>query len=106
MRSTLLGVVMLLVAGLSLVCLAGDMPASDDTCRCGRSTTGAQEELEILLEQESGERMEWVCETYRYVICVDYDRALVKGSGLYFRIECSSATRFAITLIVEKWSPS
>ena len=72
MRSAL-GVVTLLVAGLSLVCFAGNTSASDDECRCGRSAAGAQEGLGILLEQESGEQMEWVCETYRYVICVDYD---------------------------------
>ena len=71
MKSILLVGVLILVA--SVVCVAGNTSASEDECPCVTWGAHAQEEPEVLLEQESGGQMEWVCETYRYVVCDDYD---------------------------------
>jgi len=71
MKSLALVGVLLLVAGV--MCAAADTAASDDELFCASCQANAQKESGILLTQDSGERLEWVCETYRQVVCVDYD---------------------------------
>jgi len=72
MRWTLLltGALMLLLCG---ACIAAGTEESDENCPC---LLGSQSETGIpgiLLETTSSEQIEWVCETYRYVVCTDYD---------------------------------
>jgi hypothetical protein len=69
-RSILLVGVLLLI--VSVAGIAENTSASNDEF-CASCQIGAQKESELLLTQDSGEQMEWVCETYRWVVCLEYD---------------------------------
>lgn len=95
MKSLALVGVLLLIA--SVACAAADTAASDDELFCASCQANAQKESGILLlTQDSGEQMEWVCETYRHVVCVDYDTA----PCAWCVIPCSAACS-ACTLLVD-----
>ena len=72
MRKALLltGVFALVLAG---ACAAGGSEPVDEDCPCLQKKTSGTGILGILFETTSGEQLEWVCETYRHVVCTDYD---------------------------------
>ena len=71
MRKVLaLAVMVLLMAG---ACMAGNAASVDEDCPCLGAASPISGNPELLLERNFGEQMEWVCETYRRVVCTDYD---------------------------------
>ena len=82
----------LLLAGA--ICIAGNAPSTDDDCPCLRCRSCETEDPELLLKREAGEQMEWVCETYRRIVCTDYD----SEPCAWCVIPCGAACGFCFAL--------
>lgn len=75
-----LGVIVLLVGVITVSGVAAGASETDADCPCLDPCQNKAEELELLrehpellLEQTESVQMEWICETYRTVICTDWD---------------------------------
>jgi len=72
MRKALLltGVFALVLAG---ACAASGSEPVDEDCPCLQGEASGTGIPGILPEATSSKQLEWVCETYRRVVCIDYD---------------------------------
>jgi hypothetical protein len=87
LRLVLTGVFLLLICS---VCMAANGAGTDEDCPCLGERSSGPKAPEIPPEQLLSEQMEWVCETYRRIVCTDYD----SEPCAWCVIPCSAACGF------------
>jgi hypothetical protein len=97
------GVIVLLVGVLTVSGVAAGTSETDEDCQCLASARNRAEELkllreqpELLLEQSESVQMEWVCETYRTVTCLDWDTEPNPACALGCGALCAPVWQFGI----------
>lgn len=85
------GFLMLLIGS---VCTAANAASPDEDCPCLEGKSSGTKTTEILPEQMLGEQMEWVCETYRRIVCTDYD----SEPCAWCVIPCGAACGFCLAI--------
>ena len=75
---------------LAAACAAGGSEPVDEDCPCLQGKTSGTGIPEIVPEQESSGQMEWVCETYRRVVCIRYSTEPCTWCLVPCQLGCSS----------------
>ena len=93
MRKTLslTGVLILVLAG---ACAADGSEQVDEDCPCLQGNPSGTGIPEILLETTSTGQLEWVCETYRQVVCARYGTEPCTWCLVPCQLGCSSLLAF------------